>query len=88
LKRLKESDDKIFKSIKMLRQFVKQSNSGLTYRLLEILNTQNIFINSFDCYHLAFAETSDCKKIITFDKDFNKFNTISKIEINILKTED
>jgi predicted nucleic acid-binding protein len=88
LKRLKESDDKINKSIDILQPFVKQSKLIVTKRLIQILNTQKLFTNSFDCYHLAFAETLNCKELITFDSDFTKLKPISKIEITVLKIDE
>ncbi len=52
------------------------------------MNTLSLYKNSFDCYHLAFAEIVNCSEIITFDKDFNKFKPISEIKITILKIVD
>jgi len=88
LKRLKESDEKIIKSIEILKMFIKQSDSMLSTRLNEILLTQKLFTNSFDCYHLAFAENVCCTKLITFEKDFNKLKHLAKIEIVIINTDD
>ncbi len=87
LKRLKEDDEKIKTSIEILEGFIDVPDSSVTQRVLEIIKSEDLYKNSFDCYHLAFAETMNCSELITFDNDFNKFNSISKININILKTE-
>lgn len=84
LKRLKEHPDKIKDSIKILEQFSKIPKKSITNRMTEIMNTKSMYKNSFDCYHLAFAETVKCHELITFDKDFNKFKTISEIKITVL----
>jgi predicted nucleic acid-binding protein len=48
--------------------------------MIEILNKTNLYISSFDVYHLAFAEYHNTK-LFTFDKGFKKLQNISKIEI-------
>lgn len=87
MKRLKEGDDKIIKSLEILTKFIRTSNPDITFRLNEILTTQKLFTNSFDCFHLAFAESSRCSKLVTFDKDFNKLKPIAKVEILVLNKE-
>jgi len=84
LKRLKESNDKINRALEVLKQFVSSPEPDITKRLIEILSYRNLFANSFDCYHLSLAETMNCSSLLTFDKDFEKMKTISKIEIIIL----
>ncbi len=83
LKRLNESNDKIRDSINMLEPYVMNPNKNITQRLNEIMNTISYYKNSFDCYHLAFAETLNCGELITFDKDFKLLKSISEIEITI-----
>lgn len=51
-----------------------------SFRLAEELN---YFQNINDCIHIKFAERH-CKKLVTFDKDFEKFRSHTKLEIEIL----
>lgn len=88
LKRLNESNEKIQSSIEILEQFVKKPDRNITLRLFEIMNVLSLYKNSFDCYHLSFAEIMNCREIVTFDKDFNKLKAISKIKITVLKADD
>ena len=50
--------------------------------MIEILKETNLYISSFDVYHLAFAEYHNTK-LFTFDKGFKKLQNISKIELVI-----
>ena len=87
LKRLKESDEKIKNSIEILQQFVRKPDKPVTQRLSEIMDYLSMYKNSFDCYHLAFAEALNCSELITFDTDYNRLKPISEIEITVLKTD-
>lgn len=49
----------------------------------EFAEKLNYFQNINDCIHIKFAE-SHCNKIITFDKDFEKFRKHTKLEIEII----
>ena len=44
----------------------------------------NYFQNINDCIHIKFAE-KHCDKLYTFDTDFEKFRSHTKLEIEILK---
>lgn len=88
LKKLKERDEKIKDSVDLLSQFVKYPEHPITSRLIEIMNTLSLYMNSFDCYHLSYAESMNCSEIITYDKDFNKLKPISEILITVLKTDE
>jgi len=50
---------------------------------IELANNLNYFRNINDCIHIKFAEKY-CEKIITFDKDFERFRHYTKLEIEIL----
>jgi len=50
----------------------------------EIAEKLNYFQNINDCIHIKFAERH-CRKLITFDNDFEKFRAHTNLEIEILK---
>ena len=80
--KLKEDKNDIDDNLQFLLTFLKQSNSNINQRMTEILKGTNLYISSFDVYHLAFAEYYN-SKLFTFDKGFKKLQNISKIEIII-----
>jgi predicted nucleic acid-binding protein len=80
--KLKEDKNDIDDNLQFLLTFLKQSNSNINQRMTEILKETNLYISSFDVYHLAFAEYYN-SKLFTFDKGFKKLQNISKIEIII-----
>ncbi len=82
-KKLKEDTSDINDRLNFLINFIEPS--PIIYkRTMEIIDSNNFHKNSFDAYHLAFAEYYSCDKLITFDKDYKKLEDIAKIEINIL----
>ena len=80
--KLKEDKNDIDDNLQFLLTFLKQSNSNINQRMTEILKETNLYISSFDVYHLAFVEYYN-SKLFTFDKGFKKLQNISKIEIII-----
>ena len=80
--KLQENEETINQNLKFLASFVRE-NSDLSQRIIEIISKTHLYKSSFDIYHLAFCENNNCK-LITFDKGFKKFETISKIKIDIL----
>ena len=50
----------------------------------ELAEKLNYFQNINDCIHIKFAERH-CRKLITFDNDFEKFRAHTNLEIEILK---
>ena len=80
--KLQENEDVINQNLQFLSSFVSK-NSNLSKRIIEIISKTHLYKSSFDIYHLAFCEQNNCK-LITFDKGFKKFETISKIKIDIL----
>ena len=52
--------------------------------LKELIDNDYAFKNSFDLYHVAFANSYECEKLITFDKGFKKFYAVCGVEIEIL----
>ena len=52
---------------------------------MQMLNNDYAFKNSFDLYHVTFANSYGCQQLLTFDKGFKKFDGIYNVEIGILK---
>jgi predicted nucleic acid-binding protein len=67
--------------------FKKYCKSEITKELLiesfELAEKLNYFQKINDCIHIKFAERH-CDKLVTFDKDFEKFRQHTKLEIEIL----
>jgi predicted nucleic acid-binding protein len=80
--KLNEDKNDIDNNLEFLSTFLQPSNFSINQRMIEILNKTNLYISSFDVYHLAFAEYHNTK-LFTFDKGFKKLQNISKIEIYI-----
>lgn len=80
--KLNEDKNDINNNLEFLSSFLQPSNFSINQRMIEILNKTNLYISSFDVYHLAFAEYHNTK-LFTFDKGFKKLQNISKIEIDI-----
>ena len=80
--KLNEDKNDIDNNVEFLSTFLQPSNLSINQRMLEILKETNLYISSFDVYHLAFAEYHNTK-LFTFDKGFKKLQNISKIEIDI-----
>lgn len=58
-------------------------NKKILIDSFNLANHLNYFQNINDCVHLKFTERY-CNKLITFDKDFEKFKPHTKLEIEIL----
>ena len=84
MKKAKEDSQKIKSALEIFQSFVKNEPREFNENLLEILDNDYAFKNSFDLYHVAFANAHRCKEIITFDKGFKKFQDIYEIDIEIL----
>ena len=80
----KEEKDKIESALKLFYSFVRDEKDGYGQTLMEVLNNDYAFKNSFDLNHVIFANSYKCKKLITFDKGFKKFQNISLLDIEIL----
>lgn len=80
--KLNEDKNDIDNNLEFLSTFLQPSNFSINQRMIEILNKTNLYISSFDVYHLAFAEYHNTK-LFTFDKGFKKLQNISKIEVII-----
>ncbi len=65
--------------------FVRDEKENFSSELMQILNNDYAFKNSFDLYHVAFANSYGCQRLLTFDKGFKKFGGICNVEIGILK---
>ncbi|MCH9740465.1 MAG: hypothetical protein K0U38_06455 [Epsilonproteobacteria bacterium] len=68
------------KAIEILKELI--NNETLLLSNLNLL--KYAFKNSFDLYHVVFANAHNCQKIITFDKGFKKFRNSCDIEIEVL----
>lgn len=80
----KENVEKIEAALKLFQVYVKDEQDGFSKTLRSKMNTTYAFKNSFDLYHISFADTYNCKKLITFDKGFKKFKDIYDVDIEIL----
>ena len=80
----KEEKDKIQSALKLFYSFVRDEKDGYNHALIESLNNDYAFKNSFDLNHVIFANSYKCEKLITFDKGFKKFQNISLLDIEIL----
>lgn len=80
--KLNEDKNDIDNNLEFLSSFLQPLNFSISQRILEILQETNLYISSFDVYHLAFAEYHNTK-LFTFDKGFKKLQNISKIEVVI-----
>ena len=84
MKKAKEDSEKIESALELFQSFVQDEKKGFSNELMQMLNNDYAFKNSFDLYHVAFAKSYKCQKLLTFDKGFKKFIDISSVEIGIL----
>lgn len=84
MKKAKEESHKIQSALELFQTFVKDETEGFNVQLMNMLTDDYAYKNSFDLYHVAFAQHFKCKTLLTFDKGFKKFRDISDIEIDIL----
>ena len=75
-------EEAIDNNLEFLSTFLQPSNFSINQRMITILKDTNLYISSFDIYHLAFAEYYNTR-LFTFDKGFKKLKNISRIEIVI-----
>ena len=85
MKKAKEDSSKIESALKLFRTFVKDEKEEFNNELMQFLDNDYAFKNSFDLYHIVFANAYGCEKLITFDKGFKKFRDICEVEIEVLK---
>ena len=84
MKKAKEDNDKIKSALELFQTFVKDETNDFSTILVSLLKENNSFKNSFDAYHVAFANVYNCSQLTTFDKGFKKFITHSNTVIEIL----
>jgi len=84
MKKAKEDNTKIESALELFQNFVQDEKNNFHNELMEFLNNDYAFKNSFDLYHIIFANAHNCQKIITFDKGFKRFRNYCDIEIEIL----
>jgi predicted nucleic acid-binding protein len=82
-KKLKANNFETNESLNFLSSFIEPSPM-IHKRVMAIMESCDFYKNSFDAYHLAFAEHYECEKLITFDKDYKKLRDIAKIDIVII----
>lgn len=85
MKKAKEDSEKIESALELFQSFVRDEKENFGSELMQILNNDYAFKNSFDLYHVAFANSYGCQRLLTFDKGFKKFGAICNVEIGILK---
>ena len=84
MKKAKEDSEKIESALEFFQSFVRDEKGGFSNELMQMLDNDYAFKNSFDLYHVAFANSYGCQKLITFDKGFNKFRDICDVKIEVL----
>jgi predicted nucleic acid-binding protein len=84
MKKSKENDQKIESTLKIFQTFVKEENNKFNLILMNMLNDEYAYKNSFDVYHVAFAKACGCDDLFTFDKGFGKFTDIDDMNIRVL----
>lgn len=84
MKKAKEESTKIQSALELFQTFVEDEKEGFNLRLMTMLTDDYAYKNSFDLYHVTFAQYHNCEKLLTFDKGFKKFIDVSDTEINIL----
>jgi len=87
MKKANEDIEKIEMGINFFKDFVKGEKLNLNQLLINDLDKEFYYKNSFDFYHVIFAKSYSCEKLITFDKGFKKFANIKDINIKILNRE-
>lgn len=85
MKKAQEDEDKILNALELFQDFVKREKDQLTEELIQNLRNEFTFKNSFDIYHLAFANTMNCSKLLSFDRGFYKLTHLSKIKIEVIE---
>ena len=83
MKKAKEDSKKIESALELFQSFVQDEKEGFSNELMQFLDNDYAFKNSFDLYHVAFSNSYGCEKLITFDKGFKKFRGICKVEVEI-----
>lgn len=84
MKKAKEDSEKIESALQLFQSFVKNEQDGFDSDLLQILNNDYAYKNSFDLYHVAFSNAYGCERMITFDKGFKKFIGICEVDIEVV----
>ena len=84
MKKAKEDNEKIASVLALFQSFVQDEKDGFKSELIQMLDNDYAFKNSFDLYHVAFANSYHCKKLLTFDKGFKKFVNICDMSIEVL----
>ncbi|CAA6799397.1 MAG: Unknown protein [uncultured Sulfurovum sp.] len=84
MKKAREDSEKIENALQLFQSFVQDEQDGFKNELVEVLNNDYAYKNSFDLYHVTFANSYKCQKLLTFDKGFKKFVGICDVDIEIL----
>ncbi len=82
-KKLDEDVVVIDKNLEFLSKYLKYTPDVVAKAIKLICDTQS-YRDSFDIYHLTFANHFKCDNIFTFDSGFKKFKKYSKAKITIL----
>jgi len=84
MQKANEDIEKIQKGINFFKTFVLSEKEGFSNYLIGKLDNRYAIKNSFDLYHISFADFVECKSLITFDKGFKKFDSNFDVYIDIL----
>ena len=83
--RIDKNKELINKGFSYFKSFISFGiDISLIIEAYELAAKLNYFQNINDCIHIKFAERH-CNKLVTFDKDFEKFREHTNLELEILK---
>ena len=72
MKKAREDSKKIESALELFQSFVEEEKRGFSSELMWMLNNDYAFKNSFDLYHVAFANSYGCQKLLTDKKNLQK----------------
>ncbi|WP_418185572.1 type II toxin-antitoxin system VapC family toxin [Aliarcobacter vitoriensis] len=81
-KKQEEDESVINENLVFLSKYVKSAN--IYTKVIDFINKSKSYKQSFDSFHIVFADYFSCSKIITFDKGFKKYNKFTKLKIELL----
>jgi len=82
-RKLKEDEQSIVNNLKFLSKY-KYDSSNISDMVINLLEKNSLFKDSFDVYHVCFSNYYNCHELVTFDKGFNRFRDFSMTDIRVL----
>lgn len=82
-KKLKENEQSIVQNLKFLLKY-RYDSPNISDTVINLLEKKSIFRDSFDVYHVCFANYYNCNELITFDNGFKNFKDFSITSIRVL----